>query len=96
MRGRDADALARDYIHGRGFGDAFGHGLGHGLGLEVHEGPRLSRSAESVLPPGAVVTIEPGVYVPGWGGVRVEDDVHLSPSGPIVLTDFTRDLLELT
>ena len=95
MRGRDADGLARDYIAGRGYGEAFGHGLGHGLGLEVHEAPRLSRTADAALPAGAVVTIEPGVYVPGWGGGRVEDDVHLAPAGPVVLTHFTRDLLEL-
>src|ERR687890_407341 len=79
MRGRDADALARDFIERRGHGDAFGHSLGHGLGLEVHEAPRLSRAADDALPAGAVVTIEPGVYLPGWGGVRVEDDVHLAP-----------------
>jgi Xaa-Pro aminopeptidase len=96
MKGRDGDALARDYIHGRGHGEAFGHGLGHGLGLEVHEAPRLSRTAEAVLPPGAVVTIEPGIYLPGWGGVRIEDDVYLAPTGPVVLTHFTRDLLELS
>lgn len=96
MRGRDADALARDYIDGRDYGESFGHGLGHGLGLEVHEAPRLSRTADAVLPPGAVVTIEPGVYIPGWGGVRVEDDVHVTPAGPVVLTHFTRDLLELS
>ena len=95
MTGKDADALARDYIADRGFGEAFGHSLGHGLGLEVHEAPRLARTAEAVLPPGAVVTIEPGVYLPGWGGVRVEDDVHLGPDGPRVLTDFPRELLEL-
>jgi Xaa-Pro aminopeptidase len=61
----------------------------------VHEAPRLARTADAVLPPGAVVTIEPGVYLPGWGGVRVEDDVHLGPDGPRVLTDFPRELLEL-
>ena len=92
---RDADALARDYIAGRSYGDAFGHSLGHGVGLEVHEAPRLARTAEGVLPPDAVVTIEPGVYLPGWGGVRIEDDVHLAASGPTVLTHFTRELLEL-
>ena len=96
MRGRDADALARDYIDGRGHGEAFGHSLGHGLGLDVHEAPRLARSAESALPAGAVVTIEPGVYVPGWGGVRIEDDVHLAAHGPELLTHFTRDLIELS
>jgi len=95
MRGRDADALARDYIDRAGHGPRFQHGLGHGLGLEVHEAPRLSRQAEGELPTGAVVTIEPGVYVPGWGGVRIEDDVHLGPEGPERLTHFTRELLEL-
>jgi Xaa-Pro aminopeptidase len=94
--GKDADALARDYIAARGHGELFGHSLGHGIGLEVHEAPRLARTAEAVLPAGAVVTIEPGVYVPGWGGVRVEDDVHLAAAGPQILTHFTRDLLELT
>lgn len=96
MRGRDADALARDYIDSRGFGEAFGHSLGHGLGLDVHEAPRLARGAEAPLPAGAVVTIEPGVYVPGWGGVRIEDDVHLATTGPEILTSFTRDLIELS
>ena len=95
MRGRDADALARSYIEQRGWGDAFGHSLGHGLGLEVHEAPRLSRAAEGTLPVGAVVTIEPGIYRPGWGGVRIEDDVHLGPDGTDVLTTFTRELLEI-
>ncbi|GJG88412.1 aminopeptidase P family protein [Gemmatimonadetes bacterium T265] len=95
MSGRQADAIARDLIAARGFGDAFGHSLGHGLGLEVHEAPRLARTADAVLPPRAVVTIEPGVYLPGWGGVRIEDDVHLAPDGPAVLTDFSRELLQI-
>lgn len=95
MTGRDADALARGYIERSGFGEQFGHGLGHGLGLEVHEAPRLSRVAESALPEDSVVTIEPGVYVPGWGGVRIEDDVHLAAAAPRLLTHFTRDLLEV-
>ena len=95
MRGRDADALAREYIERRGHGEAFGHSLGHGLGLEVHEAPRLSRVAEDALPAGSVVTIEPGVYLPGWGGVRIEDDVHLAPAGPELLTHFTRELIEV-
>ncbi len=95
MTGRQADAIARDLIASCGFGEAFGHSLGHGLGLEVHEAPRLARTADAVLPPHAVVTIEPGVYLPGWGGVRIEDDVHLAADGPVLLTDFPRDLLEI-
>jgi Xaa-Pro aminopeptidase len=95
MSGRDADALARDPIEARGFGAAFGHSTGHGLGLEVHEAPRLARTAADPLPDGAVVTIEPGVYVAGRGGVRIEDDVHLSSDGPVLLTDGSTDLLEL-
>lgn len=95
MRGRDADALARDYIDRLGFGAAFGHSLGHGIGLEIHEAPRLAKSAESPLPAGAVVTIEPGIYLEGWGGVRIEDDVLLGSEGPEVLTSFTRELLQL-
>jgi len=95
MSGRDADAIARGYIERRGFGDLFGHGLGHGVGLEVHEAPRLARTADGALAEGSVVTIEPGVYRPGWGGVRIEDDVVLDAAGPRILTKFTRELLEL-
>lgn len=95
MTGQQADAVARNVLTARGFGEAFGHGLGHGLGIEVHEAPRLSRVAEGILPQGAVVTIEPGVYLPGWGGVRIEDDVHLTTGGTELLTDFPRDLIEL-
>jgi Xaa-Pro aminopeptidase len=95
MRGRDADALARSYIERRGHGEAFGHSLGHGLGLEVHEAPRLAKTAEAVLAPGSVVTIEPGIYHPGWGGVRIEDDVYLTADGVEVLTHFPRELLEV-
>src|SRR4051812_11585917 len=95
MTGRDADALARDYIQQRGFGDLFGHSLGHGLGLEVHEAPRLAKTADGALAEGAVVTIEPGIYRPDWGGVRIEDDVHLGPDGATILTHFDRELIEL-
>jgi Xaa-Pro aminopeptidase len=95
LRGREADALARDYIERCGYGEEFGHGLGHGLGIEVHEAPRLARTADGVLSSGAVVTIEPGIYRPGWGGVRIEDDVHLAADGPELLTQFTHELLEL-
>src|SRR3989441_7047213 len=95
MSGREADALARDLIEARGFGEAFGHSLGHGVGLEVHEAPRLSRTNADPLPAGAVVTIEPGVYLAGQGGVRIEDDVHVSAEGPVLLSDGRTELLEL-
>jgi Xaa-Pro aminopeptidase len=95
MRGKDADALARGYIERRGWGEAFGHSLGHGIGLEVHESPRLSKVADSPLPAGAVVTVEPGIYRPGWGGIRIEDDVLLTVDGREVLTSFPRELIEL-
>ncbi|MFN8650445.1 MAG: aminopeptidase P family protein [Gemmatimonadales bacterium] len=95
MSGREADALARDVIAQRGFGEAFGHSLGHGLGLEVHEAPRLSATAEAPLPAGAVVTVEPGIYLPGWGGVRLEDDLHLAATGSALVSDNQVDLLEL-
>lgn len=95
MTGQQADAIARSALTARGFGEAFGHGLGHGLGIEVHEAPRLSRVAEGKLPEGAVVTIEPGVYVPDFGGVRIEDDVHLVDGGAELLTEFPRELIEL-
>jgi Xaa-Pro aminopeptidase len=95
MTGAAADGLARSYIERCGYGEAFGHSLGHGLGLEVHEAPRLARTAESALRAGSVVTIEPGIYRPGWGGVRIEDDVHLSANGPQILTNFSRELIEV-
>lgn len=95
MTGMAADALAREYIHARGHGSAFGHSLGHGIGLEVHEGPRLARAIETTLAPGMVVTVEPGIYIPEWGGVRIEDDVLITAAGPRVLTRFDRSLLEL-
>ena len=95
MSGRDADSVARGYIEDRGFGDLFGHSLGHGIGLEVHEAPRLAKTSESPLVEGAVVTVEPGIYRPGWGGVRIEDDVHLGAGGAQVLTRFARELIEI-
>jgi Xaa-Pro aminopeptidase len=95
LTGKEADALARDVITAAGHGPAFGHSLGHGLGLEVHEAPRLARTVEQVLPEGAVVTVEPGVYYSDWGGVRIEDDVVLGSGGATLLTQFPRDLLVL-
>lgn len=95
MTGREADALARSTIEARGFGEQFGHSLGHGLGLEVHEGPSLGRANEQEIPVDAVVTVEPGIYVPGWGGVRIEDDVHITADGATLLSDGQTGLQEL-
>jgi len=91
----DVDRAARGVIEDAGYGDRFTHGLGHGVGLEIHEGPWLRRQGEDVLPEGAVVTVEPGVYLPGMGGVRIEDAVEVSEDGPRVLGTSTRELLEL-
>lgn len=95
VRGREVDAAARGVIEAAGMGERFGHGTGHGVGLEVHEAPRLGRASEDVLAPGMVVTVEPGVYISGWGGVRIEDLVVVREDGAEVLTPFTKELLEL-
>jgi Xaa-Pro aminopeptidase len=95
LTGRQGDALARDVIEAAGQGEAFGHSLGHGVGLEVHEAPRLAKTAEERLAEGAVVTVEPGIYLEGWGGVRIEDDVVLRSNGAELLTEFDRELVRL-
>ena len=92
--GREVDAAARSVIEQAGLGDRFGHGLGHGVGLEVHEPiPRLAPSAQTVLQAGMLTSVEPGVYVPGWGGVRIEDLVLVTPDGHEVLTGSTKELV---
>ncbi len=93
LTGREADALARDRIEAAGHGPEFGHTLGHGIGLEVHEEPRLSRKNEGRLESGMVVTVEPGVYIQGLGGVRIEDDVAILDQGVEVLTRAPKDEL---
>ena len=94
--GRDVDAAARDYITETGHGNDFGHGLGHGVGLDIHEAPRLSRVSEHVLSAGDVVTVEPGVYMRGAGGVRIEDCVLVTAEGAEVLGRAPKDrLIEL-
>jgi Xaa-Pro aminopeptidase len=86
------DNVAREFIAKAGFGRRFRHGLGHGLGLLVHEDPRLAVKNQTVLRPGMVVTVEPGIYLPGWGGVRIEDDVLVTRSGHEVLTHVPKQL----
>jgi Xaa-Pro aminopeptidase len=83
--GREVDAVARRHIAASGFPDAFGHSLGHGTGLAIHEAPRLSPHADDRLQPGMIVTVEPGIYLEGWGGVRLENQVLITPQGPEIL-----------
>ena len=91
-RGEEVDGVARSRIDGEGFGEAFGHGLGHGVGLLVHEDPRLAPESTHVLAPGNVVTVEPGIYLSGLGGIRIEDLVVVGDGGPEVLTSFPKSL----
>jgi Xaa-Pro aminopeptidase len=93
--GREVDAVARSIIEDAGHGDHFGHGLGHGVGMEIHEAPRLARSAEEALVAGHVVTVEPGVYIPGRGGVRIEDLVVVTEEGHSVISTTTKDLISI-
>ncbi|UJL44821.1 aminopeptidase P family protein [Virgibacillus sp. NKC19-16] len=95
ITGKRADALTRDYIKKQGYGDYFGHSTGHGLGLEVHEGPSLSFRTDKKLETGMVVTVEPGIYVPGVGGCRIEDDIVITKTGNERLTFANKDLIQL-
>lgn len=95
MTGIEADAIARDYITEQGYGHYFGHGTGHGIGLEVHEEPRLSPRAKTVLQENMVVTVEPGIYVPNVGGCRIEDDIVLTETGNERLTLASKELIQL-
>lgn len=92
---QEVDRVARAVIAKAGFGRYFGHGLGHGLGLDVHEAPSLGANSRAVLKPGMVVTVEPGIYLPGWGGVRIEDDVLVTRTGHEVLTGVAKQLEEV-
>ena len=95
MNGVEADALAREPITEAGFGENFGHGLGHGVGLQVHEAPRLSTESTDTLEPGHIVTIEPGIYLDGVGGCRIEDLAVLRQQGAELLTSFPKELIEV-
>ena len=86
------DRAARSVIEEAGYGKRFGHGLGHGFGLEIHESPRMSSANESILKPGMVVTVEPGIYLPDWGGVRIEDDILVTTDGHEVMTHVEKNL----
>lgn len=96
VENREVDSIARDIIKKAGYGSQFGHGLGHSLGLEVHENPRFSPSAEPVfMEENMVMTIEPGIYLPEWGGVRIEDLVVVRPEGCEIISKTTKDLIEI-
>lgn len=95
LSGKEADALTRDYIAKKGYGEYFGHSTGHGIGLEIHEGPNLSVKSDIVLEPGMIVTCEPGIYIPGLGGVRIEDDTLITKDHNEALTHSTKDLIIL-
>ncbi len=92
---REVDRVARDHIHDAGYGDFFGHGLGHGVGMEVHEDPRVSKKSEFSAEPGMVLTVEPGIYLPGKFGVRIEDTVLITPNGYEKITSLDKKFLKV-
>ncbi len=91
----DIDAVARDYIREKGYGDYFGHGTGHGIGLEVHEQPMISPRGQGIVEEGMVFSVEPGIYIPEWGGVRIEDLVVVTSDGCEVITRADKKRFEL-
>ena len=93
--GKDCDKVARDIIYGAGYEGCFGHSLGHGVGMFIHEEPRLASSWDKPLEVGAIVTVEPGIYIEGKYGVRIEDMVWLSKDGTVNLTKAPKELVEL-
>ena len=92
---KDVDAATRNYIHQMGYGEYYTHGTGHGLGLEIHTSPRITPASEDILAENNVMTIEPGIYLAGWGGVRIEDDVIINQNGCEILNKTTKDLVVL-
>ncbi|AHF07415.1 M24 family metallopeptidase [Desulfitobacterium metallireducens] len=93
ISGREVDAVARGIIAEAGYGEYFGHGLGHSVGLAIHEGPNLNLREERILKPGMVITIEPGIYIPDWGGVRIEDMAVITENGCEVLTQAPKEFI---
>jgi Xaa-Pro aminopeptidase len=91
-QGIDVDKVSRDIIEEAGYGDYYFHGLGHGIGLEVHEPPSISQHSKDKLVSGNVASNEPGIYIHGYGGVRIEDSVHVTEDDPIVLTKFPKNI----
>lgn len=95
LKGSEIDRIARDIIAREGYGDYFGHGLGHGVGLEIHEEPRLSTGSSTTMENGMTVTVEPGIYISGLGGVRIEDIIVINGDNPIVLTKSPKEMIIL-
>ncbi|MGG4144068.1 Xaa-Pro peptidase family protein [Paenibacillus algorifonticola] len=95
MTGKEGDSLGRDCIAGYGYGEYFGHGLGHAFGLEIHEWMGFSQKSDDVLQPGMILTVEPGIYIPDFGGVRIEDDILITDTGIEVLTKSNKELIVL-
>ena len=95
VTGAEVDSAARSYIDSQGYAGRFGHSLGHSLGLEIHENPRFSSRSDDVFVPGNVMTVEPGIYIPGFGGCRIEDMVLITETGCIDLTSSPKELIEL-
>jgi Xaa-Pro aminopeptidase len=93
LSGREIDSIARDHIANAGYGDYFGHGLGHAVGLEIHEDPRLSMTGNLIMKNKMVVTVEPGIYISGLGGVRIEDMVVVSNDNPVILTKAPKEMI---
>lgn len=96
MRTCDVDKVARDHIADHGYGEYFGHGTGHGIGIDIHESPRVSMRDTTILEPGMIVTVEPGIYVPGIGGVRIEDDILVTETGYENLMQLNDELIILS
>lgn len=92
---KEVDAIARDHIAKAGYGNNFGHGLGHALGLEIHEAPRFAPKSTDALSAGMILTVEPGIYLPGWGGIRIEDVYYVTRNGSELITGTSNALLEI-